>query len=504
MKIRFIRTPRHLWPFNSEASSFWQPLGFAYLAAYVRENGFGDVKILDAPVMRMGWRSVEKYIYDEKPDIVCIGEEVCSAPEGVRLAKLAKKVCPNCVVVAGGHLFSMLPEYGFEGGVDYIIRGEGEHAFLSLLQALSQPDSNLAGVPNLTYMEAGEVVSNPRGELIKDLDSLPMPAYDLLPMHLYGKGSKVHKDIIAVEHSRGCIDQCDFCVLWRTMGEAKKGNLKPVWRTKSPQKMFAEMMALHQTYGRYTFAFVDNTWNVSPQWIDEFTTLIINSDIDIEFTIWARADFVFRDSKNGLLHKMVDAGLVQVMIGVERETDEDLDALQKHNYNLEVSLGAIKALNKYPQVSTLVSLIYGIESESIDSMKRLIRFSKTLQADYIFFIPLTPTPGTETWYEYKAKGLLESKDFTEYNFHIPVMRSKYLSRAQLSRIYSMALVYSLKNIGKLTLLRRILFSQTSRKRWFYVKLALHNLQAILKMMPRVFKNKDERIPVAIRPSWYED
>ena len=92
MKILFVRPPRYLWPFHSEASSFWQPLSFASMAAVLRDNIDGlRIKIIDAPAMKQGWKTTKKRVKREKPDILCVGEETVSSHEALKLVDFIKK-----------------------------------------------------------------------------------------------------------------------------------------------------------------------------------------------------------------------------------------------------------------------------------------------------------------------------------------------------------------------------------------------------------------------------
>ena len=86
MKILFVRPPRYRWLMNSESSSFWQPLGFAYMAAVLRENGF-DVEILDCLPIKMGWKTLKETLRKKSFDIICLGDETASSNESIKLSK---------------------------------------------------------------------------------------------------------------------------------------------------------------------------------------------------------------------------------------------------------------------------------------------------------------------------------------------------------------------------------------------------------------------------------
>jgi radical SAM superfamily enzyme YgiQ (UPF0313 family) len=173
----------------------------------------------------------------------------------------------------------------------------------------------------------GEIDTTPPRELISDLDSLPFPACDLLDMKQYGRESRHHPGLVSVEHSRGCIDSCSFCILWKYMGRQPEdsAHVKPGYRTLSPQRSFDTASRLYQDFDRRTFGRVDLTLNASPRWSDEWTDLMLRSKLvgrdgrlRALHTAWMRDDCALRDEKLGVLEKLVRAGLRQVIIGVGR------------------------------------------------------------------------------------------------------------------------------------------------------------------------------------------
>ena len=145
MKILFVRTPRYKWPFHSEKSSFWQPLGFASMAAVLRERLDGlTIKIVDCPILKMGWKSTRAMIARERPDVLCVGEETVSSHEAVKLVRYTKELFPDCITMAGGNHFAyMINDTLLNHPFDYIVRFEGEetlHELMSVLVKDPQPD----------------------------------------------------------------------------------------------------------------------------------------------------------------------------------------------------------------------------------------------------------------------------------------------------------------------------------------------------------------------------
>jgi len=492
MKILFVRPPRYMWPMNSESSSFWQPLGFASMAAVLRENDF-DVEILDCLPLKIGWETLRKSLERIKPDVVCVGDEAASAMEAVKLCKLAKEIDSKIITVAGGYYFSNMIEDTFRKcHIDYIIKGEGEMSLLGLLKS-----KKLSDVSGIAYKKNGNIHINKDRHLIKNLDDLPIPAYDLLPMKLYGIGSTNHKDFAAIEHGRGCLGGCNFCNIWTQMSN----NGKPFYRTKSAERSFEETELLVKKYKRKTLNWTDGTWNLDPNWTKEYSELLINNNIHVNHTTWMRGDCVVRDEKLGIMKKAAEAGLVQTVIGVERFDENDLKFIHKKNNNFAMQQKAFKILKKYPRIYSIASFIYGLPMDDKNSLNRLNKIIHSTFADMVFILPFTPYPGTEIWNEYKNK--LEVTDLRKYNLHLPVLSTKHLSKEQLDKWFKFTLLdYVLLRPGNL--MRRIFFEKDPRKKRIQKSLA----RKILKLgtqhiLNKLTFNKGYELEYGIKPRWYD-
>jgi anaerobic magnesium-protoporphyrin IX monomethyl ester cyclase len=589
MRVLLLRPPRYVWPFNSETSAFWQPLGLLCLAAAVRrELPEVRVEVWDCPGEKCGWKSLERRLAAERIDVLGVGEETVSAHEALRAATLAKRLHPGCVVVAGGTYFAHaieetlggtgisdlkseisnsrsqisdsrchLPEPAGAGDgpvVDFIVRGEGEVTFVELLRALASGTSDLKSqisdsgchlpetplppglrvpaspclrvcrsyasaallaIPGLAFRGAdGRIVRTPPRGLIGDLDALPFPAYDLIDMSLYGRGSRNHPALVSLEHSRGCVDSCGFCILWKQMGESADGNghVVPRYRTKSPGRSFEEVERLYRQFGRRTFGWVDPTFNASPEWSDGWAERMLGSDlVDARgrprtlHTAWLRADGVLRDEKLGILAKLVRAGLRQVMIGVERDDAAGLDSLGKHHNEAEASREAFAIFReKYPAVYTIGSIIFGLPSDTPADLLRLSRAEHTMGMDYSFLIPLTPNPGTQVAVEAARSGRLANRDLASYNFHTPVCTTETMDLRMLERIYwRLMLRPDGARIGRW--LRQFVTERDARKRRVHLAMLGRGTRIALESLWRALAHRHDGQPALYsrRPPWYD-
>ena len=507
MKAFFIRTPRYLWPFYSDRSGFWPPLAFASMAAVLQRAMPGlEVRIMDCVALRMGWKSLARVLRKEQPQVVCIGEETASTHEGLRLARLAKQVAPKAVVVAGGCHYGNLAAHTLDTGVvDFVVKGEGEITLCELIEQLARQNPRLRQVRGLAFKEDGRLVETAPRPLIDDLDTLPLPAYDLLAMNRYGRGARNHPDLVSVEHGRGCIDRCSFCVLWRQMGEARAdGSVRPRYRTKSPQRSIEEVQLLARTFGRRTFCWVDPTWNVDAAWTDEFCSLVLRSGLRVQQTAWMRADCVVRDEENGVLEKQVRSGLRQAMIGVERIDAKGLSELGKHNNGLEVTARAFRIFReKYPEVYTIGTMIYGLPGETEHSIRALLDYEISSGMDYGMLIPLTPLPGTATCHEAHAMGKVDSADFRAYNFLTPVTDTEHFSTRQLQAFH--AKVRAAGSLRRFARMARLCFStRDKRRRSVHRALTKHGTAVVVRQLAQsLFNPSGPPLSYLRRPVWYE-
>lgn len=542
-RVLLLRPPRYVWPFNSETSAFWQPLGLLCLAGAVRRE-LPDVRVevLDAPGLKIGWRTLRERLVAQRIDVLGIGEETVSAHEGLRAAAMAKELWPQCVIVAGGMYYPYAIDQTLDTGlVDVIVRGEGEVAFVELLRTIADR-SKWTSIDGIAFRDgAGKTILTPPRPLVEDMDSLPGPAYDLLDMSAYGRGSRNHPALVSIEHSRGCTDSCSFCILWKHMGRcgagvspadcdtgilpagpikdkaAQAGGLHhnevlPAWRTKSPARSLDEVLRLYRDFDRRTFGWVDPTFNASTDWSDAWSELMLRSDLvdaggraRTLHTAWVRADGIIRDHRAGVLEKLVRAGLRQVMIGVERADTESMAMLGKHSNGPEVTAEAFAILREhYPQVYTIGTMIFGLPGDGPRQIEQIVDWQYRLGMDYCFLIPLTPNPGTAVAEQAARGGYLANGQLERYNFQTPVCRTDQLGLRELESTYwRMLLRPSRRRLALVA--RQIFLERDRRKRRVHASLLKHGARIAARSFVRAITGQGRKGPSLFsrKPSWYD-
>ncbi len=506
-KVLLIRSPRYYWPFINEYDNFLLPQSLPCLAAALRDSEI-PVKVFDCMPLKMGWKTLYNTIKAEKPDVVGIGDsESLYSNEALRVIRMAKEINPQIVTVAGGAHFSNLSEESLkQHPIDFIVKGEGEETLVELVKGLSLPNFNPRNVKGLIFKEDGTIIETQPRPLINDLDKLPIPAYDLMPMSEYGKAKFLFSPGgTTIHHSRGCISNCDFCVWWVQMAQRciKDGKitLQPRWRTKSVERTIEEIELLYHEYNKQSLIFVDDSWNIDSSWSDKFAGAILKKKIKLHWFAFMRADFILRDEKLGIMEKLVKSGLSHISVGGERSDDRELDDIGKKCYSINMVREAMDIMRrKYPSVFRQVTFIVGTRDETRASMLKLLKYTQSLQVDYPAFHAMTPVPGTKLWEDAKKNGWLEIEDFSYYDWSTPVMSSKYLDRYEIDQ-----LIYILnKKYARPAWLIKGLFNRYLYKRNMYIWWVLVIFRMFWdSVLNLVNPFKARNYVRLVKPKWYD-
>lgn len=496
----------------NEQDNYLLPQAFVYLGAAARNHGH-DVVLLDCMPLKMGWKSLERAIRETKPDAVLCGDsETMYAHESGRVFQLTKSVDPKIITIAGGVHFANAEKDAFSKyPIDVIVRGEGEVTLPELLATLESKNDpgKVAGLA-LPDGKGGVTRTNPRS-LIEDLDTLPFPAYDLLPMEKYGTARYLFSPGgVTIHHSRGCINNCTYCACWLQMAaQVQKGTL-PRWRTRSVTPVVDEMEVLARKYGKRCQVFVDDVWNADPMWADRFADELLKRGLGINWFAFMRADHLIRDDASGLFGKLISSGLTHICVGLERAQTEELEALEKRNIDVEKVNRVVPLLRKkYPSLFLQTTFIVGLRQDTPESLDGLLNYVEKLDPDYPAFHPITPVPGTSLWDEANEKGWLKIEDFSRYDWMTPVMDTETMTTDDLGRkIWEMNGKYLLR---PKRILKGIFSRHTYRRRMYVWWLLVSIRVGVDFLFDRIWPARSIGQKAAlseyvgmIKPDWYDN
>jgi anaerobic magnesium-protoporphyrin IX monomethyl ester cyclase len=388
------------------------PLGIAYIAAVMREAGH-QVRIADLNVERSDYRALPYPDFD----LVGISVDTMRYPVSLKIAEAAKS--HGRKVVAGGQHVTFFDTEALSTGLfDFIVRGEGEETMLDLVRHMEEGDS-FEQVKGISFTSAGEVVRTPNRPLIRDLDSLPLPARDLLPARRYTTTLR-GRPLAAVLTSRGCPFNCDFCACSQFFGRS--------WRTRSVENVTDELRFLQKKQGYRAIAFFDDNFTLDPGRIVEFCEQVLRRQWDLYWWAFSRVDSVVKNED--VVKLMAQAGLKQVFVGFESGSQEVLDGFGK-NLDVDKAFRAVEILRKY-KISVWASFIIGALNETKKMIKQTIKFANKLNPDFTQFGILTPYPGTAL-YE-KVKNRLLTTNWRKFWGGDPVIKLDKVSPKELKKL----------------------------------------------------------------------
>lgn len=411
-----------------EINSNFPPLGLADLAGYVRGQGF-SVRIIDCNIVSPTVENFRNYFKGQYvsrfSDIRVIGLTAltCTIKKAYKIAAICREYYPRAKIIFGGvHTTFSAPEVIKNPNVDAVIIGEGELTLTEILSNRAYPE-----IKGLVFKkrvaDRDEITYNPPRERITDLDSLPRPAYDLLPVLKYrpAKGSYKRLPAMAMITSRGCPGRCTFCS--KTLGN------RLVY--KSASTIFKEIKYLVDDYGIKQILFYDDTFTVFKDNVAKLCDLIVAHQVDISWTCFARVDFI----DLATLKKMKAAGCHQIMYGVE-----NIDPVVLKNIHKKINLAQIvKAVRwtKQAGIECRVAFMVGNPGDNVPIIKKNIEFIKKLKPDLLIVNITTPFPGTEMFQWAKKNDLILTYDWDDYTLAKPVMKLDNMSAEEIKKLYAL-------------------------------------------------------------------
>ena len=422
MRVALIN-PKFRLPIDTRTSPH---LGLAYLGAVTLQRG-DEVRVYDADVED---QPLGEFVAEFRPDIVGITANTPQVKQAWRTAAVIKEVADIPVVLGGPHVSVVSEDLDLESlsqpAVDIIVRGEGEVAWLKILeivedwkrdqeehstQRLFAADNGLwQDVAGISYRDAqGKFVRNPDRTPIADLDTLPWPAYDLFKMERYTSLQPATDAVdgarsFSMMTSRGCPYRCTFC----------SQSIMPVkWRARSSENVLEEWRHLVRDRGAQEIGVLDDSANIRVKRLEELSDMLVASKL--EHVPWIFVNGIRANlATPELLRKMKAAGLLRTAFGVETGDPDMLLSIDKR-----IQLDAIRQAFKNAKkvgIETIGFFIIGLPGDTRQSMQRTIDFAIELDPLIANFSMMTPYPGTRVYEIIKEQGRFLLEDWEDYVF----------------------------------------------------------------------------------------
>ncbi|HBE89498.1 MAG TPA: hypothetical protein DDW67_10210 [Elusimicrobia bacterium] len=379
---------------------FSPPMGLAAVAGSLVKAGH-EVRVLDMN------RFPDEKLLDEletfRPHYAGLGFTTILADEAARVARLVKEKSPATAVIAGGVHASSMPEEAMAcPHYDIACVGEADFSVLEVVEG--RPAGEIAGV---AFRDGGVVKVTPRRPLVEDLDSLPMPAWELFDVSAYRTTHLLARKNPAgwIETSRGCPYGCVYC---------NKSVFGRGFRAKSAGRVVDEMERMLRA-GFREIHIADDCFTVDIPRAKEICRLILKRGLDFP---WAtvtgiRADRVDQE----LLDLMKKAGCYRVFYGIETGSEAVLKRINKGETLEEVRRAV--AMSKKAGLEVHGFFMLALPGDNEATMRETIDFAKELDLDMAKAAITIPLPSTPYFDELSAQGRIKTREWSRYNYYFP-------------------------------------------------------------------------------------
>jgi radical SAM superfamily enzyme YgiQ (UPF0313 family) len=396
----------------------YAPLGTIYAASVLRENGF-DVTVHDTifaaavnDIIPVFQAAQPRYfvIYDDGFNYLTKMCLTNMREAAFAMIDIAKKF--GCtVIISSSDATDHYKDY-LDNGADFILKGEAEITLLDLMQQLARGDHDFKKINGLSFKSAGEIINTPKRDVLRDLDSLPFPAWDLVNVDLYKKKWKEKNGYFSMNltTTRGCPFKCNWCA-------------KPIYgnryNTRSPENVVGEIKMLLEKYQPDHFWFCDDIFGLKPGWIRAFSELVQKEKLQFKFKIQCRVDLLLEENNIEWLAK---AGCDTIWVGAESGSQKILDAMDKGT-KVEQIYQSTKLLKKYG-IKPAFFLQFGYLDETKDDIEATKKMLLDLMPEDIGISVSYPLPGTK-FYDRVKDDLQQKANWTDSNDLAMMFRSTY-------------------------------------------------------------------------------
>jgi len=268
------------------------------------------------------------------------------------------------------------------------------------VNALSNNETNFLSIQGLAYKQNGNLIKTVKRNVIKDLDSLPFPAWDLINIEPYRKMwlNSAGYFSINMGTTRGCPFKCNWCA-------------KPIYgnryNSRSPENVVTELKMLKEKFQFDHIWFCDDIFGLKPAWVNHFADLAEKENLKIKFKIQARADLLLQEN---YIRDLARAGCDNIWMGAESGSQKILDAMDKGT-TIEQIFEATRLIKKF-EMKPSFFIQFGYPGETKEDIEKTIKMINTLLPHDIGISVSYPLPGTK-FYEKVETELKEKTNWTD-------------------------------------------------------------------------------------------
>jgi radical SAM superfamily enzyme YgiQ (UPF0313 family) len=398
------RLPERIMSYFKARSIRLPVMSLVYCATVLAKDF--DVSVIDAANLELSVEETIRQVEEQLPDMVISTTSISTLMQEAQLLATLKERLNVTTALTGDAASDLAKQVMDEYPVDFIVKGDEPEFILSRLATVgSYKDLNA-----VIYREDGELRDTGEPETIMDLDSLPMPRWDLFPVRAYRYFPILRQTpFLTVLSTRGCPYGCIYCPYTSNQG------LK--YRFRSAENVIDELVLLKEKYHVRAVQFRDPTFTIRKDRTHQICDGMIEHKLNLEWGCETRVDCLNEE----IIDKMVAAGLKGVNIGVE-STDPDVIRNAKRGW---IDPERIEKTVRYMSKNGIrVSgfFIIGLPGESRKTVESTLKFASQLPLSYAEFKIATPFPGTPLYEMAKENHWIDETHIEDYTSYTPSMR----------------------------------------------------------------------------------
>lgn len=372
-------------------------VAIAALAGYLLEAGH-EVGVID---LFFSSEEEQRHFFQQQWGLVGITATSFAFSVALHTAKAIKAISPGPppIVLGGAHACVARQEVLAEPEIDFAIYGEGEVPLRSLAELIEREEhpteKHFREIDGLIFCQGEDAVVNPPTSRIINLDSSPLPPYNLFPMDRYSTHT--------LSTSRGCPYGCAFCASATIFGNK--------WVPKSPQRILEEIEYAISRWGKKPISVVDDSFNLNIERVKAICRLLIDKEIDIRWEMCGgmRADKIDLE----MLLLMKRSGCNGIGIGVESANPQILKNIGKGE-TIEQIRECIHLVKK-AGMPIHASFMIGNPGDTLETVKESIEFARSEHLDNFCAFIAVPYPNTELWRYIEENGRFLRTDYINYH-----------------------------------------------------------------------------------------
>lgn len=388
-----------------EQASNIPPLGIMSIAAVLRDNGYKSIQLFDMAFHSKAY-IVEKCVKG-KPDIIGMSSDSISFDNGMALLKKIQNKYEGATYILGGVHSTIFPKQSlFDTRAEIAVIGEGESTIVDVIKAIEKKQ-NYEDINGIAYIYKGQFILNEKRKPIENLDTIPFPARDLLPMEQY---LKTPPDVpmlyptITIFVSRGCKGNCIYCQpVARTLFGSKM-------RQKSVKRVIEEILLLKKHYKFNSLYFTDDEFLYNGRdWIENFCNTLIDKRLKLNWACQARVDQIDDDIAK-LIKK---SGCYALGVGVESGSHEILKYMRK-GYKIPQIDRAFDICRRN-KIITTCNFMVGTPGETYSTIQESIKMLRRIRPNLVRCSITTPTPGSDLYLRMASENRINITKLSEFD-----------------------------------------------------------------------------------------